>query len=58
LAVVKLKAIEQPATSIGAKKLVGVGRFARAGFRYSSSIYPVKHDLYGMPEAQGLSLSR
>ena len=21
------------------------------GFKYSSSIYPVKHDLYGMPEA-------
>ena len=25
---------------------------ARAGYRYSSSVYPVRHDHYGMPEAQ------
>ncbi len=24
---------------------------AEAGYRYSTSVYPVKHDLYGMPEA-------
>jgi polysaccharide deacetylase family protein (PEP-CTERM system associated) len=37
--------------SIGAKNLWAFQVLADLGFRYSSSIYPVKHDLYGMPEA-------
>lgn len=37
--------------SIGAKNLWALDILDELGFRYSSSIYPVKHDLYGMPEA-------
>lgn len=37
--------------SIGAKNLWALDVLDELGFRYSSSIYPVKHDLYGMPEA-------
>lgn len=37
--------------SIGAKNLWALEVLAEEGFQYSSSIYPVKHDLYGMPEA-------
>lgn len=37
--------------SIGANNLWAHQVLRDAGFRYSSSVYPVKHDLYGMPEA-------
>lgn len=37
--------------SIGAGTLWALPELARAGFRYSSSIYPVSHDHYGMPQA-------
>ena len=37
--------------SIGAKNLWALPVLESLGFKYSSSIYPVKHDLYGMPEA-------
>ncbi|MGZ8216999.1 XrtA system polysaccharide deacetylase [Methylomagnum sp.] len=37
--------------SIGANNLWALDILGELGFRYSSSIYPVKHDLYGMPEA-------
>ncbi len=37
--------------SIGADNLWALDELAEAGYRYSSSIYPVKHDLYGMPKA-------
>jgi polysaccharide deacetylase family protein (PEP-CTERM system associated) len=37
--------------SIGANTLWALPILEELGFRYSSSIYPVKHDLYGMPEA-------
>ncbi|CAL1239514.1 Polysaccharide deacetylase [Candidatus Methylocalor cossyra] len=37
--------------SIGAKTLWALPILEELGFRYSSSIYPVRHDLYGMPEA-------
>ena len=37
--------------SIGAKNLWALDVLEGLGFAYSSSIYPVKHDLYGMPEA-------
>ncbi len=37
--------------SIGAKNLWAFPILESLGFRYSSSIYPVRHDLYGMPEA-------
>lgn len=37
--------------SIGASNLWALEQLDRAGYRYSSSIYPIRHDLYGMPEA-------
>lgn len=37
--------------SIGAKNLWALEVLEDEGFQYSSSIYPVKHDLYGMPSA-------
>ncbi|WP_382324565.1 XrtA system polysaccharide deacetylase [Hydrogenophaga sp. UC242_53] len=40
-----------PSFSIGAKNLWALDTLQRAGYRYSSSIYPVKHDHYGMPDA-------
>ncbi len=37
--------------SIGRDNLWALAVLQEVGFRYSSSIYPVRHDLYGMPEA-------
>ena len=37
--------------SIGRENLWALGVLRDAGYHYSSSIYPVHHDLYGMPEA-------
>lgn len=37
--------------SIGAKNLWALDELAAAGFAYSSSVYPIAHDLYGMPTA-------
>ncbi len=40
-----------PSFSIGADNLWALDTLLRAGYRYSSSIYPVRHDHYGMPDA-------
>jgi polysaccharide deacetylase family protein (PEP-CTERM system associated) len=40
-----------PSFSIGAGNLWAFDALARAGYRYSSSVYPVRHDHYGMPDA-------
>ena len=37
--------------SIGAENLWALEVLQETGHRYSSSIYPIKHDLYGMPDA-------
>ncbi len=37
--------------SIGAGNLWALAELEQAGYHYSSSIYPIRHDLYGMPEA-------
>jgi len=37
--------------SIGAGNLWALDVLGEVGYRYSSSIYPVRHDLYGMPDA-------
>jgi polysaccharide deacetylase family protein (PEP-CTERM system associated) len=37
--------------SIGARNLWALEVLEEAGHRYSSSIFPIRHDLYGMPEA-------
>jgi len=40
-----------PSFSIGPSNLWAFECLARAGYRYSSSIYPIRHDHYGMPDA-------
>ena len=40
-----------PSFSIGRGNLWAFDVLARAGYRYSSSIYPIAHDHYGMPES-------
>jgi polysaccharide deacetylase family protein (PEP-CTERM system associated) len=37
--------------SIGSSNLWALDELHHAGYEYSSSIYPIRHDLYGMPEA-------
>lgn len=40
-----------PSFSIGSNTLWALDLLEEAGYRYSSSIYPIKHDHYGMPDA-------
>ena len=40
-----------PSFSIGEANLWAHDCIAEAGYRYSSSVYPVKHDHYGIPDA-------
>ena len=40
-----------PSFSIGTGNLWAFDALAQAGYRYSSSIYPIKHDHYGMPDS-------
>jgi polysaccharide deacetylase family protein (PEP-CTERM system associated) len=44
-------AIGAASFSIGARNLWAFPVLAEEGYRYSSSVYPVHHDLYGMPSA-------
>jgi polysaccharide deacetylase family protein (PEP-CTERM system associated) len=48
---VAVKGYRAASYSIGANNLWALDELHQAGYEYSSSIYPVKHDLYGMPEA-------
>src|SRR5688500_8561046 len=40
-----------PSFSIGSNNQWALDLLAEAGYRYSSSIYPIQHDHYGMPDA-------
>jgi polysaccharide deacetylase family protein (PEP-CTERM system associated) len=40
-----------PSYSVGEKNLWALEEIRNAGYLYSSSIYPIRHDLYGMPNA-------
>ncbi len=40
-----------PSFSIGTRNLWAFDMLAKAGYEYSSSIYPIKHDHYGMPDS-------
>jgi polysaccharide deacetylase family protein (PEP-CTERM system associated) len=48
---VDISGYRAPSFSIGAGNLWAFDSLARAGYRYSSSIYPIRHDHYGMPDA-------
>lgn len=40
-----------PSFSISERNLWAFDTLAEAGYRYSSSLYPIRHDHYGMPDA-------
>lgn len=47
----EVKGYRAPSFSIGAGNLWAFDCLARAGYSYSSSVYPIHHDHYGMPNA-------
>jgi polysaccharide deacetylase family protein (PEP-CTERM system associated) len=47
----EIKGYRAPSFSIGEGNLWAFDCLERAGYRYSSSIYPIHHDHYGMPDA-------
>nr|WP_316639044.1 XrtA system polysaccharide deacetylase [uncultured Roseateles sp.] len=47
----EVKGYRAPSFSIGLGNLWAFDCLAAAGYRYSSSIYPIQHDHYGMPDA-------
>ncbi len=51
LAGCEVRGYRAPSFSIGEKNLWAFECLERAGYRYSSSIYPIRHDHYGMPDA-------
>ena len=48
---VEVQGYRAPSFSIGAGNLWAFDCIKRSGYRYSSSIYPIRHDHYGMPDA-------
>ena len=46
-----VKGYRAPSFSIGQQNLWAFDCLERAGYLYSSSIYPIRHDHYGMPDA-------
>ena len=48
---VRVQGYRAPSFSIGSGNLWALDTLQRAGYRYSSSIYPIRHDHYGMPDA-------
>ncbi len=47
----EVKGYRAPSFSIGEQNLWAFECLEKAGYRYSSSIYPIQHDHYGMPNA-------
>ncbi len=47
----KILGYRAPSFSIGSNTLWALDLLEEAGYRYSSSIYPIQHDHYGMPNA-------
>jgi polysaccharide deacetylase family protein (PEP-CTERM system associated) len=47
----KVLGYRAPSFSIGSRNLWALDVLLKAGYRYSSSIYPIRHDHYGMPDA-------
>jgi polysaccharide deacetylase family protein (PEP-CTERM system associated) len=51
IAGVEVKGYRAPSFSIGHDNLWAFDCIERVGYRYSSSVYPIRHDHYGMPDA-------
>jgi len=47
----EVRGYRAPSFSIGDKNAWAHDAIAEAGYRYSSSIYPIRHDHYGVPDA-------
>ena len=47
----EVKGYRAPSFSIGENNLWAFETLEKAGYQYSSSIYPIRHDHYGMPNA-------
>lgn len=47
----EVKGYRAPSFSVGTGNLWAFDCIAQAGYRYSSSVYPIRHDHYGMPQA-------
>ncbi|MHB0989843.1 MAG: XrtA system polysaccharide deacetylase [Burkholderiales bacterium] len=47
----RVRGYRAPSFSIGANNLWAFDTLLEAGYQYSSSIYPIRHDHYGMPDA-------
>jgi len=48
---VAVQGYRAPSFSIGRTNLWAQSTLKKAGYRYSSSVYPIRHDHYGMPDA-------
>ena len=48
---VAVKGYRAPSFSIGVGNLWAFDSLVRAGYQYSSSVYPIQHDHYGMPDS-------
>jgi polysaccharide deacetylase family protein (PEP-CTERM system associated) len=48
---VRVRGFRAPTFSIGRENWWAYDVLAEEGYEYSSSLYPISHDLYGMPEA-------
>jgi len=48
---VAVRGYRAPTFSIGSRNLWAFRALEAEGYAYSSSVYPVRHDLYGMPDA-------
>ena len=55
LAGVEVKGYRAPSFSVGKGNPWAFDCIAEAGYRYSSSVYPIRHDHYGMPDAPRFS---
>jgi len=55
IASVEVKGYRAPSFSIGHENPWAFDCLERAGYRYSSSVYPIRHDHYGMPDAPRFS---
>lgn len=51
LAGTEVKGYRAPSFSVSEKNPWAFDCIAEAGYRYSSSVYPIRHDHYGMPDA-------
>jgi polysaccharide deacetylase family protein (PEP-CTERM system associated) len=49
---VKVTGYRAPSWSITPKSLWALDILAEEGFLYDSSVFPIRHDIYGMPDAQ------